>query len=127
MDFNSIIGNALRIGVIISAIIIIFGVALLFLNNGSNGFTITQISNSNSIINSSIFKPSEIFTGLPKLYGLDYIYLGLMVLIATPVLRVLLGIAQFASEKNKLYTIITIIVFFNLMFSIFILPILISK
>ncbi|ACP36250.1 protein of unknown function DUF1634 [Sulfolobus islandicus Y.G.57.14] len=127
MDFNSIIGNALRIGVIISAIIIIFGVALLFLNNGSNGFTITQISNSNSIINSSIFKPSEIFTGLPKLYGLDYIYLGLMVLIATPVLRVLLGIAQFASERNKLYTIITIIVFFNLMFSIFILPILISK
>ncbi|ACP38840.1 protein of unknown function DUF1634 [Sulfolobus islandicus M.14.25] len=127
MDFNSIIGNALRIGVIISAIIIIFGVALLFLNNGSNGFTITQISNSNSIINSSIFKPSEIFTGLPKLYGLDYIYLGLMVLIATPVLRVLLGIAQFASERNKLYTIITILVFFNLMFSIFILPILISK
>jgi len=127
MDFNSIIGNALRIGVIISAIIIIFGIALLFLNNGSNGFTITQISNSNSIINSSIFKPSEIFTGLPKLYGLDYIYLGLMVLIATPVLRVLLGIAQFASERNKLYTIITIIVFFNLMFSIFILPILISK
>jgi Predicted membrane protein len=127
MDFNSIIGNALRIGVIISAIIIIFGVALLFLNNGSNGFTITQISNSNSIINSSIFKPSEIFTGLPKLYGLDYIYLGLMVLIATPVLRVLLGIAQFASERNKLYTIITIIIFFNLMFSIFILPILISK
>ncbi|MCH4814227.1 MAG: DUF1634 domain-containing protein [Saccharolobus sp.] len=127
MDFNNIIGNTLRIGVIISAIIIIFGVALLFVYNGSNGFTITQISSSNSIVNSSIFKPSEIFSGLPKLYGLDYIYLGLMVLIATPVLRVLLGIAQFASERNKLYTIITVIVFFNLMFAIFILPILISK
>ncbi|QXJ30674.1 DUF1634 domain-containing protein [Saccharolobus shibatae] len=127
MDFNNIIGNTLRIGVIISAIIIIFGVALLFVYNGSNGFTITQISSSNSIINSSIFKLSEIFSGLPKLYGLDYIYLGLIVLIATPVLRVLLGIAQFASERNKLYTIITVIVFFNLMFAIFILPILISK
>ncbi|AAK40381.1 DUF1634 domain-containing protein [Saccharolobus solfataricus] len=127
MDFNNIIGNTLRIGVIISAIIIIFGVALLFVNNGSNGFTITQISSSNSIVNSSIFKPSEIFSGLPKLYGLDYIYLGLMVLIATPVLRVLLGIAQFASERNKLYTIITIIVFFNLMFAIFLLPIIIGK
>ncbi|AKA73373.1 DUF1634 domain-containing protein [Saccharolobus solfataricus] len=127
MDFNNIIGNTLRIGVIISAIIIIFGVALLFVNNGSNGFTITQISSSNSIVNSSIFKPSEIFSGLPKLYGLDYIYLGLMVLLATPVLRVLLGIAQFASERNKLYTIITIIVFFNLMFAIFLLPIIIGK
>ncbi|QGA55148.1 DUF1634 domain-containing protein [Sulfolobus sp. E5-1-F] len=127
MDFNNIIGNALRVGVIISAIIIIFGVALLFVNNGSNGFSLTQISSSNSIVNSSIFKPSEIFSGLPRLYGLDYIYLGLMVLIATPVLRVLIGIAQFASETNKLYTIITIIVFFNLMFAIFILPILVSK
>ncbi|WP_338599414.1 DUF1634 domain-containing protein [Sulfolobus tengchongensis] len=127
MDFNDIIGYALRIGVVISAIIIVIGVILLFLSGGSNNFTISQIASSHSIVNSSIFKPTEIFSGLPKLYGLDYIYLGLMVLIATPVIRVLLGIAQFASEKNKLYTIITAIVFFNLMFAIFILPIIIGK
>ncbi|MEM3856844.1 MAG: DUF1634 domain-containing protein, partial [Saccharolobus sp.] len=34
---------------------------------------------------------------------------------------------QFLKEKNKLYAIITTIVFFNLMFSIFILPILLGK
>ncbi|MEM3209669.1 MAG: DUF1634 domain-containing protein, partial [Saccharolobus sp.] len=60
-------------------------------------------------------------------YGLDYIYFGLMILIATPIARVLLGIMQFLKEKNKLYAIITTIVFFNLMFSIFILPILLGK
>ncbi|AOL16292.1 hypothetical protein BFU36_05780 [Sulfolobus sp. A20] len=127
MDFNDIIGYALRIGVIISAIIILLGVGILFLHDSSNGFTISQIAAPNSIVNSSLFKPNEVFSGIPKLDALDFIYLGLMVLIATPVIRVLLGIVQFASERNKLYTIITAIVFFNLMFAIFILPIIIGK
>ncbi len=127
MDFNDIIGYALRIGVIISAIIILLGVGILFLRDSSNGFTISQIAAPNSIVNSSLFKPDEVFSGIPKLDALDLIYLGLMVLIATPVIRVLLGILQFATERNKLYTIITAIVFFNLMFAIFILPIIIGK
>lgn len=127
MDFNDIIGYALRIGVIISAIIILLGVGILFLRDSSNGFTISQIAAPNSIVNSSLFKPDEVFSGIPKLDALDFVYLGLMVLIATPVIRVLLGILQFATERNKLYTIITAIVFFNLMFAIFILPIIIGK
>ncbi|TRM74234.1 DUF1634 domain-containing protein, partial [Sulfolobus sp. B5] len=98
MDFNDIIGYALRIGVIISAIIILLGVGILFLHDSSNGFTISQIAAPNSIVNSSLFKPNEVFSGIPKLDALDFIYLGLMVLIATPVIRVLLGIVQFASE-----------------------------
>jgi uncharacterized membrane protein len=40
---------------------------------------------------------------------------------------VVLGIAQFAKERNKLYTVITVIVLFNLMFAIFILPVILSK
>ncbi|MEM3351437.1 MAG: DUF1634 domain-containing protein [Saccharolobus sp.] len=127
MDFNDIIGYTLRIGVIISAIVIISGIIMLFIFGGSNNFTLSQIAKPNSIVNSSIFEPKEVFSGLPKLYGLDYIYFGLMILIATPIARVLLGIIQFLKEKNKLYTIITTIVFFNLMFSIFILPILLGK
>ncbi|BCU69361.1 DUF1634 domain-containing protein [Stygiolobus caldivivus] len=127
MDFNDIIGYALRIGVIISAVLIIIGVILLFTFQGSNGFSIEQIASPNSIVNSSIFIPSEIVSGLPDLRPLDYVYLGLMILIATPVVRVFLGIIQFASERNKLYTIITIIVFFNLMFAIFLLPLILGK
>jgi uncharacterized membrane protein len=45
-----------------------------------------------------------------------------MVLIATPVLRVALGIASFAMEKDWLYVFITTVVFINLMLAIFILP-----
>jgi uncharacterized membrane protein len=127
LDFNDIIGYALRIGVVLSAIFIVLGIIFLFTFQGSNGFSITQIASPNSIVNSSIFMPYEIPSGLPILRPLDYIYLGLMILIAAPVIRVLLGIIQFAIERNKLYTIITIVVFFNLMFAIFLLPILIGK
>ena len=127
MDFNDVIAYALRTGVIISAIFIITGIVLLFAFHGSSGFTINQIASPHSPVNSSIYVPYRVFSGLSKLNPLDFVYMGLMILIATPVLRVLLGIIQFAKEGNKLYTIITIIVFFNLMFAIFILPIILGK
>ena len=127
MDINYAIGLALRVGVLLSAAIILIGVVLVFAHQGSNGFSLSQIAAPNSRVNSSVFQPSEVIGGLSKLNGLDYVYLGLMVLIATPIIRVVLGIAQFAKERNKLYTVITVIVLFNLMFAIFILPVILSK
>ncbi len=127
MDFNDLIGNALRIGVIISSVFIILGSVLLFVVGHSNGYTLSQISSPESVVNTSEFPPIQVAKGVEDLQPLDLIFLGLMILIATPVVRVVLGIAQFASERNKLYTIITAIVFFNLMLAIFILPLLIGK
>ncbi|MCI2414130.1 MAG: DUF1634 domain-containing protein [Candidatus Aramenus sp.] len=127
MDFNDLIGNALRIGVIISSAFIILGSVLLFVMGHSNSYTLSQISSPESVVNTSEFPPTQVIKGVEDLQPLDVIFLGLMILIATPVIRVALGIAQFASERNKLYTVITAIVFFNLMFAIFILPLLIGK
>jgi len=127
MDINDAISLTLRAGVLLSAAIILIGVVLVFTHQGSNGFSLSQIATPNSRVNSSIFQPSEVIEGLSKLNGLDYVYLGLMVLIATPIIRVVLGIVQFVKERNKLYTIITVIVLFNLMFAIFILPVILSK
>jgi len=47
---------------------------------------------------------------------LNFIILGLLTLIATPIARIVLGIVSFAMEKDKLYVIITVIVLFNLIF-----------
>ena len=47
---------------------------------------------------------------------------GVILLLATPVLRVLLSILMFAMEKNKLYVVITVIVLMNLLIAIFVLP-----
>jgi uncharacterized membrane protein len=46
------------------------------------------------------------------------IQLGLLLLIATPVARVLLSIVGFAEEKDRLYTVLTVIVLVTLLYSL---------
>jgi len=75
----------------------------------------------NSTVNSSSINVNQMLLNF-SFNGLNFIILGLLTLIATPIARIILGIASFAMEKDKLYVIITVIVLFNLIFSIFILP-----
>ena len=48
--------------------------------------------------------------------------MGIIILIATPITRVLLSIFGFLFERNWLYVAITIIVFLDLMVAIFVIP-----
>jgi len=89
------IGYILRIGVVVSAGIILLGMILLFFLP-----TTTQVPNSLPLI----------LQGLLQLNGEAFIMLGLFCLILTPVLRVVVSIFAFAKEKDYLYVVITIIV-----------------
>jgi len=117
MDLNDVIGYTLRIGVIISVILIIIGLFLIYGNSNFN-----DLVSPHSRTNTSIIDPHAVLVQAFHGDGIDLILLGLMVLIATPAARVFIGIIDFAVKKDKLYTVITIIVFFNLMLAIFILP-----
>lgn len=120
MDLNDVMGHALRIGVLISVSLIVTGFILL-----STTPQFSELASPNSRFNTSIITPYEVLGGVAKGNGVDFILLGLMVLIATPVIRVVLGIIQFAMERNVIYVIITTIVLLNLLLSIFILPLII--
>lgn len=122
MELEDVIGYTLRIGVLVSVALIIAGLVLLVVRPPKPGL-ISQLANPRSSINTSSISPMSVASGSEGLNGLDIILLGLVVLIATPVLRVVMGLAQFAREKNYIYVIITSIVLFNLIFSIFILPV----
>lgn len=122
MDMDSIIGMTLRIGVIISIILISIGVALIIVRGEGMGYSLSELSSMRSPVNSSVIPVITVINEAPSLDGLSLIVLGLIVLIATPVIRVLLGIASFAMEKDWLYVAITIIVFLDLMIAIFIIP-----
>lgn len=89
------IGYILRIGVIVSAIIILAGMLLLFFLPSSG-----QVPSSLPLI----------FKGVRQLNGEAFIMLGLFCLILTPVLRVVVSIFAFAKEKDYLYVVITLIV-----------------
>ncbi|HEV51726.1 MAG TPA: DUF1634 domain-containing protein [Thermoprotei archaeon] len=85
-----------------------------------------QISSFTSTVNSKTFGVNEVFSGLSAFNGISYIYLGIMVLIVTPIMRVVLLIFQFLYERNRLYFIISVIVLFNMLFALLLLPAFIS-
>jgi uncharacterized membrane protein len=128
VSFEDIIGWTLRIGVLISAAFIIFGVALIYIHRGAGAYSFRDLVISRSPVNTSILPVSYInMRSVSSLNGLAFVLIGLIVLMATPVLRVAIGIAQFAYERNWLYTVITAIVFLNLMLAIFVIPALVIK
>ena len=121
-DMDYVIGLTLRYGVIISIALIIIGIALFHVKGEALGCSETLVMSPTSPINTTVILPMYALSRLPNLDPLSFIMLGLMVLIATPVLRVALGIASFAMERDWLYVFITTVVFVNLMLAIFVLP-----
>ncbi len=122
MEMDDVIAYVLRIGVVISVICILIGAMLLFLQGGSNGFAIGELASTSSKINSSLFSFSDIINGILSYQGLDFILLGLIVLIITPIARVIASVLSFMYERNWLYVIITLIVFIDILVAIFIVP-----
>ncbi|MFC6179830.1 DUF1634 domain-containing protein [Lactiplantibacillus daowaiensis] len=94
-----IIGQILRIGVVISAIVIAIGIIMMLIQ-GTGGYPNGVEPNS--------FK--AIFTGVAELKPYAVMMLGLFLLILTPTLRVAVSIYAFAVEKDHLYVWITTIV-----------------
>ena len=99
MDMDRLISNVLRIGVVLSLILIIIGTLLLFVNNGSSGFPLSEIINVNSKINSSQFSLSDIINGIASFQGINFILLGIVVLVITPIARVVCSIFAFLYES----------------------------
>jgi uncharacterized membrane protein len=121
-DLEYIIGNTLRIGVIASIIVILAGLTLLLLAPGASRYSLTAIASPTSKLNSSLIRFSSMLNGLESLDGVYFIMLGLAILIATPVARVLLSVFWFFQKRNRIYTLITAIVLINMLVAIFVIP-----
>ncbi|MCI1895158.1 MAG: DUF1634 domain-containing protein [Lactobacillus sp.] len=98
-DIELIIGQILRIGVIIAAAVIVLGLALLLIT-GQSGYP--------AGVHPS--KPGAILQGVIAFKPYAVLMLGLFLLILTPVLRVVVSIYAFIKEKDHLYAWITTIV-----------------
>ncbi len=122
MNANKSIGWILRIGAVTSILLILFGMTLLFVNNGGSNYTLTQITSHKSQLSTANISATEVIDGVFSLNGLSYIVLGLIVLIATPVIRVLYSVYFFGQKKDRLYVLITAIVLFDLLIAIFVIP-----
>ncbi len=122
IDFNDAVAYSLKAGILLSAALVLFGAFLVFYYNGASGLSLSQLSASNSQVNTHTYSISEIFSGIANLNGISFILLGLIVLITTPVFRVLISVLAFLREGNRLFFAITLIVLIDLLVAIFIVP-----
>lgn len=105
-EIEIIISKFLRFGVILSAVVILIGLAM-FLITGNSGYLGSSYPTT----------PKEIIKGLLMLKPYGIILTGLLILIFTPIFRVGVSIIVFAKERNYLYVKITTIVFIILIIS----------
>ena len=109
-------GNLLRTGVIIAGLIVITG-AILFLIR--YGFQMPHYSVFKGELK-SVDSLINILKGVFKLNSIAIIQFGIIILIATPVLRVLFSVFAFIYEKDLMYVIFTLIVLAVLIISLFV-------
>ena len=105
-DIQFILGTLLRAGVIISMSIVLIG-GVIFL-----------IHNKGVIADYKVFKPelsnfssiAQIFSGLKTLHGDAIVQFGILMLIFTPIARIIFAICSFFIERDYLYVLIGLII-----------------
>ena len=105
-----LLGRALQAGIIISISLILLGGIIYLVQNGERHFNYEYFTAKISI--------SSILRGLSHFESKSIIYLGIVFLIATPVLRVALSALGFVMEKDILYTAITVVVLLIILYSV---------
>ena len=114
IDMQSVIGKMLRTGVSVSALITVFG-GLLYIFRHQDNVPDYHIFKGVELQYTSL---SGIFKGVLALKSRAIIQLGVLLLIATPIARVLFSAFAFLFERDYLYVVITIIVLAIIGFSI---------
>lgn len=110
-----ILGALLQSGVFISGAVVLAGGILYMLRYGA-----LPVHNENFVAErESLRSLGDVL--MDALHGdaRAIIECGLLLLIATPVARVLFSIIAFALEKDRLYVVLTLIVFLILLYSLF--------
>jgi uncharacterized membrane protein len=110
-----ILGTLLQSGVIISGMVVLAGGILYMLRYGRLPVHYENFVAERERLGSLAGVGNKALHG----DGRAIIQCGLLLLIATPVARVLFSIIAFELEKDRLYVVLTLIVFLILMYSLF--------
>lgn len=111
---DAIIGNLLKLGVLISSFIVIIGAILYLARHGSEAPNYHIFYGEPSDLRS----PWGIFRDASGFSGRGVIQFGLLLLIATPIMRVAFTVISFIIQKDRVYVGVTFIVLAVLLFSL---------
>ncbi|MGC2434507.1 MAG: DUF1634 domain-containing protein [Desulfobaccales bacterium] len=113
-QMDIVIGVILRTGVIISALVVLLG-GVIYLHHFAYNKPLYRVF---------LGEPSDLrhITGIIRdamaFKGRGIIQFGLLLLIATPVVRVAFSVVAFALQRDRLYVMVTLIVLGILLFSL---------
>jgi uncharacterized membrane protein len=113
-SIEEIVGTLLRIGVSLSAFVVSFGAVIYLARHGRSPADYRVFRGEPSDLKSL----SGIVHDAYGLHGRGIIQFGLLLLIATPVVRVAFSIWGFAAEEDRLYMVFTGIVLVILLYSL---------
>jgi uncharacterized membrane protein len=114
-DLEIIMGNLLRYGVLLAAIIVLTGAAVYLKQHAFDKSQYTSFEGEPKRLTDY----KQIFQTAFEGRGRSIIQLGLLFLIATPIARILFSVVGFLLEKDMLYTLLTLIVLGIVLFSFF--------
>ncbi|KQT18517.1 hypothetical protein ASG31_07310 [Chryseobacterium sp. Leaf404] len=106
VDLNRSVGNLLRVGVILSVITSVIGFIKLFME----GFKMPRKYKLLDMGTSSEKVWSHFWETLCKGEGMAIIQLGILMLIFTPLMRIIFALIGYLKEKDYTYVIISSIV-----------------
>lgn len=109
-----IVGDLLRLGVLIAAGVVVLGAAIYLVRHGGEipHYRVFQGEPTDLRTVSGVLGQAIAFRGR------SIIQLGLLLLIATPVARVAFSVVAFALERDALYVVVTLVVLAVLVFSL---------
>lgn len=111
---ESVIGNLLRVGVGLAAVVVLAGGVLYLVRHGDSPADYRVFRGEPS----ELRHVSGILHDAVALRSRGIIQLGLLLLIATPIARVAFAVFAFAAEGDKLYVLFTLIVLAILVYSL---------
>jgi uncharacterized membrane protein len=114
-----LISNLLRVGVIVSLFVIVLGTALTFVHHPEYLHSREALG---GLLGSNAEFPHtmrEVWSGVLTLHGRSIVIAGLLLLIATPVMRVGVSVFAFMYERDRVFAVITTVVFLLLLLSFF--------
>lgn len=106
LDLNRSVGNLLRLGVVLSVATSLIGFIKLF----TEGFKMPRKYNLLNMGDSSEKVWGSFWDSLCKGEGMAIIQLGILILILTPLVRIIFALIGYLKEKDYTYVVISLIV-----------------
>lgn len=112
-DIQQLVGNTLRFGVSLACLVAFIGGVIYLVKHGGEAFSIDDYKDfayGNAAQHADYTTLRGIGEGLLSFTAVGWIQTGVLILILTPIMRVLLSLFDFLQERDWLYALITAIV-----------------